>query len=142
MTPAPVATPLGTDEAQRLATELNRCFETLDVPQELFTPDAFFDLLPPFWRFQLQGPVAFSNQLRAIAQGPVTSRIIRVVPTGEGFLMEHEESEIGPHSETARKIWVCRVEAGRIAEVTCYCNGGWDDALRTRHAAEAPMLRP
>ena len=96
MTAAPVATPLGTDEAQLLATELNRCFETLDVPQELFTPDAFFDLLPPFWRFQLQGPAAFANQLRAIAQGPVTSRIIRVVPTGEGFLMEHEESEHRP----------------------------------------------
>lgn len=24
--------------------------------------------------------------------------------------------------------------------VTTYCNGGWDDELRARHAAEAPMI--
>ena len=30
-------------------------------------PDVFFDLLPPFWRFQLKGPSAFAAQLRAIA---------------------------------------------------------------------------
>jgi hypothetical protein len=26
--------------------------------------------------------------------------------------------------------------------VVGYCNGGWDDELRARHAAEAPMVRP
>jgi hypothetical protein len=31
---------------------------------------------------------------------------------------------------------------GRIAEVTVYCTGEWDDELRARHAAEAPMIRP
>jgi hypothetical protein len=135
-------TPRRTEEAERLAADLSRCFETFEPPDDLFTDDAFFDLLPPFWRFQIQGPTAFGDQLRAIAQGPVSSRMIRVVPTAEGFLMEHEESHHGPHPETARRIWVCRVEGGRIAEVTCYCNGGWDDELRARHAAEAPMLRP
>jgi hypothetical protein len=139
--PAPAPTPLHTDDAERLAAALNRCFEALDVPEELFTPDAFFDLLPPFWRFQLQGPAAFSQQLRMLTQGSATSRILRVVPTAEGFLMEHEETHPGPPSETARRVWICRVDADRIAEATCYCNGGWDDALRARHAAEAPMLR-
>jgi hypothetical protein len=142
MAAAPAATPLRTEEAERLAADLNRCFETLEPPEGLFTDDAFFDLLPPFWRFQLQGPAAFGSQLRAIAQGSVSSRMIRVVPTAEGFFMEHEESHDGPHPETARRIWVCRVEGGRIAAVTCYCNGGWNDELRARHAAEAPMLRP
>ena len=46
------------------------------------------------------------------------------------------------HTEVARRIFLCEVRDGRIAEVTCYCNGGWDDDLRARHAAEAPMLRP
>ena len=124
-----------------LASALNRCFETLDPPPELFAPDAFFDLLPPFWRFQIQGADAFTAQLRAITHGAVTSRVIRVIPTSEGFVLEHEEAQTGPPPETARRVWICRVDAGRIADVTCYCNGGWDDELRARHAAEAPMLR-
>ena len=142
MTPAPATMRLGTGDAERLAADFNRCFETLDAPEELFTPDAFFDLLPPFWRFQFEGPAAFGAQLRAIAQGAVTTRMIRVLPTAEGFLMEHEETQHGPHPETARRVWICRTVEGRIAEVTCYCNGGWDDELRARHAAEALMLRP
>ena len=140
MPAVPAAPPL-TSDVDRLATALNRCFETLDVPDSLFTPNAFFDLLPPFWRFQLQGPAAFGAQLRAISRGRVSSHIIRVVPTAEGFFLEHEETHGGPPSETACRVWICRVDDGRIAEVTCYCNGGWDDELRARHAAEAPMLR-
>ena len=42
----------------------------------------------------------------------------------------------------ARRLWLCEVRDGRITEVVGYCNGGWDDELRARHAAEAPMLRP
>ncbi len=30
---------------------------------------------------------------------------------------------------------------GRIADIVSYCNGGWDEELRARHATEAPMLR-
>ncbi len=29
-----------------------------------------------------------------------------------------------------------------ICVVTTYCNGAWDDELRTSHAAEAPVVRP
>jgi hypothetical protein len=133
------------DEAlsARLASELNHSFETLDVPEGLIAADAFFDLMPPYWRFQIQGRAAFEAQLRALAGGRrVTSRIIRVVPTAEGFLLEHEETLHGSEPETARRIWICQVQDDRITEVTCYCNGGWDDELRARHAAEAPMLRP
>ena len=128
--------------AEALAAEFHRCFSDFEVRDDLFAPDTFFDLLPPFWRFQLRGPDAFGAQLRATASGPVSSRVIRVVPTAEGFFLEHEETQDGPPSETARRVWICRVDHGRIAEVTCYCNGRWDDDLRARHAAEAPMLRP
>jgi hypothetical protein len=127
--------------AERLARAFNRCFETLEAPHGLFTEDAFFDLLPPFWRLQLRGPEAFGRQLRAIAAGTPTARVLRVLPTATGFVMEHEETQHGDHTEVARRLWLCEVHDGVITEAVGYCNGGWDDELRARHAAEAPMLR-
>jgi hypothetical protein len=129
-------------DVARLSEAFNRCFTTFEAPADVFTPDAFFDLLPPFWRFQLQGPDAFAAQLRSIARGDVDARILRVVPTATGFVMEHEETQRGAQTEVARRLWLCAVRAGRISEVVGYCNGGWNDELRARHAAEAPMLRP
>jgi hypothetical protein len=126
---------------QRLSTAFNRCFEMLDAGDDIFAPDAFFDLLPPLWRFQLQGPEAFGSQLRAIAQGASSARILRVLPTSSGFVMEHEETQRGEQTIVARRLWLCEVHDGRIVEAVGYCNGGWDDALRARHAMEAPMLR-
>ena len=126
----------------RLSTEFNRCFETLEVGDGVFSPDVFFDLRPPFWRFQLQGPDAFVAQLRAVNTGPSTARVLRVVPTAAGFVLEHEEEVTGTGAESAHRMWLCEVEDGVITEAVCYCNGGWDDALKARHAAEAPMLRP
>jgi hypothetical protein len=134
--------PLDHRSAEHLSTAFNRCFETLDAGDDLFAPDAFFDFLPPFWRFQLQGPDAFAAQLRAIAEGVTTARVLRVVPTSEGFVMEHEATQRGDRNEVARRLWLCGVRGGRITDVVGYCNGGWDDELRARHAAEAPMLRP
>ena len=128
--------------AERLSTAFNRCFETLDAGDDVFAPGAFFDLFPPFWRFQLEGPAAFAAQLRAIAEGASTVRALRVVPTATGFVMEHEETVRGAHVEVARRLWLVEVRDGRITEAVGYCNGGWDDELRARHAAEAPMLRP
>ena len=66
-------------------------------------------------------------------------RLLRAVPTATGFVMEHEETHAGV---VARRLILCEVRDGRITDVTVYCNGGWDDELRARHAAEAPMLRP
>jgi hypothetical protein len=131
-----------TATVERLSTAFNRCFATLEVDGDIFTDDAFFDLYPPFWRFQMQGPSAFETQLRAIANGRPTVRALRVVPTASGFVLEHEEADLRPDGEVARRLWLCEVRDGRIAEVVGYCNGGWDAALRARHAAEAPMLRP
>ena len=127
---------------ESLSTMFNRCFETLDAPEDLFAAGAFFDVLPPFWRFQFEGRDAFVAQLRAISMGASTARILRTVPTATGFLMEHEETQRGEQVEVARRLWLCEVRDGRITEVVGYCNGGWDQELRDRHRAEAPMLRP
>ena len=132
-----------TASVARLSAGLNRCFETFEPAAGIFADDAFFDLYPPLWRFQVQGPQAFAAQLRAIAEGPCDARILDVVPTATGFVMEHEEVQhTGTTTTVARRLFRCAVRDGLITEVVCFCNGGWDDALRARHAAEAPMLRP
>jgi hypothetical protein len=143
MTITPIQQCLDTATVERLAVGFNHSFETCEDPDGVLSPDVFFDLYPPFWHFQLQGRDTIQEQLRAISRGcEVTSRIMRVVPTTDGFLMEHEETQHGERTEVARKLWHCVVHDGQIIEATCYCNGGWDDELRARHAAEAPMLRP
>jgi hypothetical protein len=127
----------------QLSTEFHRCFSDFSARPDLFTDDAFFDLLPPMWRFQLQGPgEAFTSQLQAIAEGPIEIEIIRTIPTDTGFVTEHVETQHTPSGVVkARRIHLCELRDGRISAVTTYCNGGWDDELRTRHAAEAPMIR-
>jgi hypothetical protein len=143
MTITPVQQNPDTATVEDLAAAFNRSFETCEDPDQVLSTDVFFDLFPPFWRFQLQGRDAIQQQLRKLNEGcEVTSRILRVVPTSEGFLLEHEETSCGEHTEIARKLWHCVVRNGQIVEATCYCNGGWDDELRARHAAEAPILRP
>ena len=68
---------------------------------------------------------------------------LRTVPTADGFVTEHVETQHTPTgSVVARRLHLCEVRAGRICAVTTYCNGGWDEELRVRHAAEAPMIRP
>jgi hypothetical protein len=142
----PVQVPSSVDQesADRLSVEFHRCFSDFEARSDLFAPDTFFDLLPPMWRFQFEGPgEAFTTQLRAIAEGPVEIEIIRTLPTVSGFVTEHIETQHTPHGVmTARRIHLCEVRDGQIYEVTTYCNGGWNDELRTRHAAEAPMVRP
>lgn len=135
----PGMTEAGTVE--RLSEAFNRCFETFEADEDAFAPDAFFDMLPPFWRFQLRGARAFADQLRSIAEGPVSVRILRTIPTASGFVTEHEETQHVGEGITARRVWLCEVRDGRITEAVGYCNGGWDAELRARQRAEAPMLR-
>lgn len=134
---------LDQETAERLSTAFHRCFEGFEPPEGVFARDAFFDLMPPFWRFQLQGPDAFVQQLRSIAEGKVSIQVLRTVPTATGFLTEHVETQRTPDGVmTARRVHLCEVADGVITKATTYCNGGWDEELRTRHAAEAPMLQP
>lgn len=128
--------------AQRLSERFNAVFETFDAG-DVFAPDAFFDLNMPVWRFQLEGPEAFAAQLRRINHGPARVDILRTVPTVSGFVTEHEEhQDVSGEHRSARRLWLCEVRDGRIVEVVGYCSGEWDEALRARHAAEAPMIRP
>jgi hypothetical protein len=141
---AETSTALDTATAESLATEFHRCFSTFTVRADLFAPDTFYDLLPPLWRFQFEGPgAAFCEQLRSIAEGPVEIEVVRTLPTSSGFITEHVETQHTPDGDVvARRLHVCEVRDGQICAVTTYCNGGWDDELRARHAAEAPMIRP
>jgi ketosteroid isomerase-like protein len=127
---------------ERLSERFACVFETLDAPSDLFAPDALFDLNMPVWRFQVQGPAAFGTQLQHINEGPVRIDVRRTVPTLSGFVTEHEEHDAANGGMKARRLWLCEVRDGRIAEVVGYCSGEWDEALRARHTIEAPMIRP
>jgi hypothetical protein len=144
MTVQTPTTTLDPETIDRLSAGFHRCFSDFEADDGLFASDTFFDLLPPMWRFQLEGPgEAFTTQLRSIAEGPVEVEVVRTIPTATGFVTEHVETQHTPDGVVAaRRIHLCEVRDGRIRAVTTYCNGGWDDELRARHAAEAPMIRP
>jgi hypothetical protein len=127
---------------ERLSEGFRRCYETREADPDIFAPDVFFDIYPPLWRFQLQGTEAIAAQWRSQGTPTLDVTVLRTVPTASGFVTEHEETVRGDEVETARHLWLCEVRDGRITEAVGYCNGGWDDELRARHAAEAPMLRP
>lgn len=142
MTTQKAATSIDPATAEQLSSRFANVFETFDAG-DLFSPDAFFDLNMPVWRFQVEGPEAFASQLKSIAEGPVQLNILRTVPTASGFVTEHEEhQDVGGHDMTARRLWLCEVRGGRITEAVGYCSGEWDEELRARHAAETPMIRP
>lgn len=134
--------PLEQETADRLSAAFHRCFSDFEAEPGVFAPDTFFDLLPPLWRFQFEGPgEAFADQLRSIAEGPVEVNVLHTTPTATGFLTEHVETQhTADGVVVARRMHLCRVEDGKISSVTTYCNGGWDDELRARHQAEAPMI--
>jgi hypothetical protein len=136
-------TAIGHGTVEELSSRFAGVFATPASATDVFTADAFFDLNMPVWRFQLQGASAFAAQLEAINEGPIRIDVLRTVPTASGFVTEHEEhQEVGGQDLTARRLWLCEVTGGRISEAIGYCSGEWDEALRTRHAAEAPMIRP
>ncbi len=136
--------PLDQMTADELADEFHRCFSTFEARVDLFAPDTLFDLLPPYWRFQIEGSnEAFCSQLRSISEGSVEVEVVRTLPTSSGFVTEHVETQHTPDGDVvARRLHLCEVRDGQICAVTTYCNGGWDEELRARHAAEAPMPRP
>ena len=106
--------PPDTATVDALATALNRCFETFTADVDIFTADAFFDLLPPFWRFQLQGRTRFLAQLRTIARGPSTARILRVsrpCPDSSWSTRRPRRDAV------ARRLLLCEVRDGRITDV-------------------------
>jgi hypothetical protein len=142
MTRTQAGPPPDTTTAERLAARFGAVFEALEAESDLFTRDAFFDLNMPVWRFQIIGGDAFTAHLRKIAKGTPRLRVLRTVPTASGFVTEHEErQELDGRTYSARRLWLCAVRDGSIAEAVGYCSGEWDDELRARHALEAPMVR-
>jgi ketosteroid isomerase-like protein len=128
--------------AQELSERLADVFRTADIGTVL-TEDVFLDGHPPLWRFQLQGSETFATWLHGYSPNGADVTVVRTIPTVTGFVTEF----VGRHDEdgeelTDRKILLCEVRDGRIAELTVYCSGDWDAELRDRHAAEAPILRP
>ena len=103
----------------------------------------FFDLLPAVLALSVGGSGRVRRQLRAIAEGDSVG--LHAAGACHGDRLPD-----GARGDAARRparsslvaLWMCEVRDGCITEVVGYCNGGWDDELRARHAAEAPMLRP
>ena len=129
-------------DVEQLSAGLAEAFRT-GVPGDLFTSDFFLDGHPPFWWFQIQGLDGFTAWLEGyVAHGPAVD-VVRTTATEDGFLAEHLTSEDVPDRGlvTARRLHVCVVRGGQIAEMTVYCSGDWDGALRARHAAESTILR-
>jgi ketosteroid isomerase-like protein len=128
--------------AQELSERLADVFRTADVG-DVLTDDVFFDGHPPLWRFQLEGRDTFAAWLKDYSPDGATIAVVRTIPTVTGFVTEF----VGHHDEngeklTDRKILLCEVRSGRVAELTVYCSGDWNAELRARHAAEAALIRP
>ena len=128
--------------AQELSERLADVFRTADVG-DVLADDIFFDGHPPLWRFQLQGRDAFATWLKGYSPSGADTAVVRTIPTATGFVTEL----VGRHEEngeqmTDRKIILCEVRGGGVAELTVYCSGDWNAELRARHAAEARLLRP
>jgi len=129
-------------DTEMLSERLAEVFRKSEVG-DVFTPDVFFDLNMPVWRFQLEGPAAFEAFLRELNPDGVELTTGTTTPTASGFVVEHQDRKIEDgHEVTSRKLLLCDVREGQIAAVVVYCSGEWDEELRARHAAEAPMIRP
>lgn len=128
--------------AQELCERLADVFRSSEVG-DVLTDDVFLDGHPPLWRFQLQGRDNFAAWLKDYAPEGVETSVVRTIPTATGFVTELVGRHIEDGKElTDRKIVLCAVRDGQIAEMTIFCSGDWDDELRARHAAEATVIRP
>lgn len=128
--------------AQELSERLADVFRTADVG-DVLTEDVFLDGHPPFWRFQLQGRDTFAAWLSDFSPDGSDTTVIRTIPTSTGFVTEFAGRHFDEGEEmTDRKILLCTVRDGRVAELAVYCSGDWNAELRARHAAEAPIIRP
>jgi len=136
------STVVGDATAQELSERLADVFRTAEVG-DVLTDDVFLDGHPPWWRFQLQGRDELATWLAGYSPCGAEITVVRTIPTVSGFVTEF----VGRHEQhgeesTDRKILLCEVRGGRVAELTVYCSGDWDAELRARHAAEAPIIRP
>jgi ketosteroid isomerase-like protein len=128
--------------AQELSEHLADVFRSANVG-DVLAEDVFLDGHPPFWRFQLEGRDTFAAWLQGYSPDGSEITVVRTIPTVTGFVTEF----VGRHEEsgeelTDRKILLCEVRHGRVTELSVYCSGDWNAALRARHAAETALIRP
>ncbi|HEY3613052.1 MAG TPA: hypothetical protein VGK92_05075 [Gaiellales bacterium] len=117
--------------------------ETGDPPDGLFADDLFCDFTMPHWRLQAQG-VDDAVALRRHGH-PTPGRVprSRFDATESGFVLEVEERwEQDGTSWYCRELFRADVADGRIASLSVYCTGDWDEQTQRQHAAEVPLLRP
>ena len=126
-----------------LAEVFVRWLETGVRPDGLFSPAVFGDLSLPQWRVQTSGPDELYAVRAAGHQGPHTVRVEQLDRTGRGFLLQFAERWPADGQQWyARELVLAVVEGDRIAELTLYCTGDWDEATQRRHAREVRLVRP
>ena len=132
----------GRPDTSAVVAGLIRFLETGSAPDTLFAPDVFSDLSLPQWR--IQGATA--GELLAIRAGghpgPGQVRVERVEQTGHGFTIEFEE-----RWDSGGQRWYCRemiradVVGDRIAELSIFCTGHWDEARQREHGDAVRLIR-
>lgn len=129
-------------DVAELSERLADVFRTAEVG-DVLTEDVFLDGHPPLWRFQLQGAQTFAAWLSDYAPQGIDTTVVNTTATETGFVTEFTGIHFEDGKEmTDRKILLCKVRDGRIAELTVYCSGDWDAELRDRHASETELIRP
>lgn len=123
--------------------KLIRFLETGTAPDGLFAPDVFVDLSLPHWRVQ----AGTRDEILAIRAEshpyPGQVRVEHVEPTDHGFTIAFEERwEHGGQQWYSREMIRAGVLDGRIAEMSVYCTGDWDEARQREHAETVRLIRP
>jgi hypothetical protein len=131
------------DMVRSLSEKVVTFLETGTAPEGLFSPDVFLDLTMPTWRIQAAG----AEDLIAVRKEghPSLGRVTgwRADPTPTGFVFEFEERWHAEGQEWySREMMRAEVAGGKIAQLSVYCTGDWDQARQAEHAAAVTLIRP
>jgi hypothetical protein len=110
----------------------------------LFAPDVFADITLPHWRVQVQGAEEMVAAKTSLHPPSGRSRLEKVLVAEHGYAVKVEERwEDDGGKWYCREAFLCELDdEGRIAEISVYCTGDWDEAAVTRHAEAVTLLRP
>lgn len=145
-TTAPTPTPTTTDVPALVRASVDRLVSFLEngATEGLFTPDVFADITLPHWRVQVQGAEELVAAKVDLHPPTGRTRVEKVLPTERGYALKVEERwEDGAGQWYCREAFLCDLDdEGRIAEISVYCTGDWDEAAVERHAEAVTLLRP
>src|SRR6202012_5683611 len=131
------------DIVRSLSAKVIDFLETGTAPEGLFSPDVFLDLTMPTWRIQAAG----AEDLIAVRKdghpgsGRVTGWRTDPTPTGVGLGFE-ERWPAGGQEWSSREMMRAEVAGGKIAQLSVYCTGAWNQARQAEHAAAVTLIRP